>query len=126
MTRPSSRFAAFLLLAALLFSQWTVATYACAMPTSAAVGMDADDMAGMDCGSEPETRSLLCVLHCDGDQASGQSSAGAPDLTTWAPLLIVWPVAIEPTLLHVAGVEPPDVRRQTSPPPLLLSRRFRQ
>lgn len=109
MKRKPSRFATLLLLVSLLLAQWAVATYACAMPSSAAVAMAASDMADMDCGEEPEQRSLLCVLHCDGDQASGQSQPAAPDLPAWVPLLIAGPVAVDSLLPRVADVGYPDV-----------------
>lgn len=113
------------LILALLFSQWALATYACAMPSIGAVAMaDADDMAGMDCEGDAPDRSMLCVKHCADDQAANPAQPGPADFGGLAAAVI--PTFLQPRLLPdrrfvVASWQTP---RQTAPP-LLLSARLR-
>ena len=123
---PSRRWAALLMLIALLYAQWAVASYACTMPTSGWGAVSAtESMPGMDCPAEPNDRSLLCILHCDGTQASSPPDPVPSDLAIGVPVIVPWAVAALPMAAMPAERGTSDVPRQTSPPPLLLTRRFR-
>lgn len=114
-------------LLSLLFAQLAVATYACTMPASGfPEGAEAtDEMHGMPCEGEVPDRSALCVKHCQDDQAASQtqalSFAGHADLA----VLYTVPVGASVILCSTGRPSSAPPRRQTSPPPLLLSPRLR-
>jgi len=127
MKRIHQKLSAVVLILGLLFSQWAVATYVCAMPASSDLPMSVEtaDMRSMDCGNKAEDRSMLCVKHCEDAQTNTQTQPSSADL--WliaAPLFLLRVVAhgeADPRFASSPSLSP----RQTSPPPLLLSRRFR-
>ena len=105
MTRRLRQLFCHLLIGTLLFSQWSVASYACpalspqgeAAPTVAAFAGDCDQMAGMPDPASPN----LCAGHC---QQGHQSADRAPAPTLAAALLASfypWPVVPEGAHLDV-------------------------
>lgn len=115
------RLSALLLLFTLLFAQWAVATYACAMPAMS-VAAASDAMAGMDCEGEAPDRSMLCVKHCADDQAASQNPStladpGALAPPTHLPALLVR-VLPDPRIIRASSLIP----RQAAPPLPLSAR----
>lgn len=111
----------------LLFSQWAVAAYVCTMPASGLPRANeaTDDMAGMRCGGEAPDRSALCIKHCQDDQAASQPQPPSADFQADVAILYIVPTGAI-VVAHSAGRLPSaPLRRQTSPPPLLLSPRLR-
>lgn len=128
MTRSRRTLSAYVVLISLLVSQWALASYVCAMPmpgSGHAVAPMASTGPAGHCDDEVP-RSTLCVKHCGNDQAADASDS---PLTTplWVSIhpVVLWSQAI--ATQGGAGIRAPGRTDplQTSPPPLLLSRRLR-
>jgi hypothetical protein len=116
------RLSALLLLFTLLFSQWAVATYACAMPAMSVAAAASDAMAGMDCEGEAPDRSMLCVKHCADDQAASQTQPAPVDPCAPAPSMILPVVHDRPLPDHRIPRSSSPPPRQTAPPLVLTAR----
>ncbi|MFO1321567.1 MAG: hypothetical protein U1F52_18310 [Burkholderiales bacterium] len=112
------------MLIALLYAQWA-ASYACAMPTSAlgrGLGEREHGRHGLPGGAE---RSTCCAFFTAMDPGVESSGSRSFDLAIGVPVIVPWAVAALPMAAMPAERGTSDVPRQTSPPPLLLTRRFR-
>jgi hypothetical protein len=116
------RLSALLLLFTLLFSQWAVATYACAMPAMSVAAAASDAMAGMDCEGDAPDRSMLCVKHCADDQAASQTQPAPVDPCAPAPSMILPVVHGRPLPDHRIPRSSSPPPRQTAPPLVLTAR----
>jgi len=112
MQRGRRSASALFILAALLFSQWVTASYACSMPLQQAVQMSGDMATGCDELGTPNT----CEQHCYGAHAATDSgtSPSLPHVTDLIPLRVELVAA--PRLqvaLEARRESPPD------PPPAI-------
>ena len=116
-----------LLFLSLLFTQLAVATYACTLPASGfPKGAEvADEMRGMPCEGEAPERSALCVKHCQDDQAASQSPSASFDCHADMAVLYIVPTGTAVIGSRARRPSSAPLRRQTSPPTLLLSPRLR-
>lgn len=114
-------------IAALLFMQMAVATYACPVssPSERPVTMAGDMHAAMpDCHMQDDTNLNLCQQHCQAGSQSVQTTpqVSVPAMAT-APMALIEPVQLEaPAGVTVASALP---ERATSPPPLVRFRFLR-
>jgi len=127
MKRSCRKLYSIVVLLSLLFTQLAVAAYACTTPAPGfSKGAEmADEMHGMPCGGEAPDRSALCVKHCQDDQAASQTQSlsigGHADMA----VLYIVPVGTSVIVSGTARPSSAPPRRQTSPPPLLISPRLR-
>jgi hypothetical protein len=118
---------AWVALLGILFSQLTLAAYACPMlnPANAPAQMAAHgDMAGMPCAEMDAEQPLLCAQYCHPGQqsvGSGMAFDFHPDLG----LLLVVPSPIVPAATGQAYEAAPLLARANAPPPLWRSGRLR-
>lgn len=129
--RRLRRLTAKIVIAAVLFTQMTVAAYACSGMNqsvhTAPPAVTADHQhAGMtgDCAHKDTGNLNICQQHC---QAGSQSVESAPQLS--APPAAILPVTVlvpfQPLLAVRISVLSALLERETAPPPLIRFRVFR-
>ncbi|MBI1397235.1 MAG: hypothetical protein GC151_14780 [Betaproteobacteria bacterium] len=134
MKRSRRTLSAFVVLVSLLFSQWALASHACALPqggqhhtTAATAHAHAMEVAAdHHCTEDVTQRSTLCMKHCENVQAANATESPAAHLSAVPVTIALWAMTLLPvTSAPSDGWTAVTAFRQTSPPPLQLSRRLR-
>lgn len=114
-----------LLLAVLLFAQYSLATQACMLPESApAMAFASDAMPGCEMHTTDQHNPNACFVHCTSNYQALDSHHASADLGT---VLLPTPLVIssQPKIAIVQSSPSILLARVVGPPPYLLHQNFR-